>query len=109
MKKRTKDILSIIWAELFALFLFVGAISVLCGRLNSGQQVVTNRYGETVPVEGGIVIIGIVGIIALIYLPKAMWKEKNMTKAERKKRDKQKRKNPSPPKKSSTGWNFPWE
>jgi len=109
MKKKTRDVLSIVGAESLVVLLCGGAVFCLISRLNAGEHLTSNRYGANIPAAGGVVILSIVGAVLLAYLPGALWKEMNMSKADRKRNEKQKRKEAKQPRRPTSGMNLPWE
>jgi hypothetical protein len=104
MKKKSKDVLAIVGAEVVAAALFCGAILYLVTKLETGQHVVNNWLNFNVPVAGGLAIFSVLGVVVLILLPRSMWRERNMSKAERKKRRRQDRKAKPSYQKSDIPW-----
>ncbi len=104
MNKKTKDVLAIIGAEVAAAALFAGAILYGFTKLAAGQHIVNNRYNFNVPVAGALVIFGILGVVVLVFLPRSMWQDRNMSKAERKKRRRQDRRAKPSYQKSDIPW-----
>jgi len=104
MKKKAKDVLAIIGAEIGVALLLGCAIFLLAAKLEVGQHFTSNRFNFNVPVAGALVILAILGIVVLVFLPRTMWRDRNMTKAERKKRRRQERKAKPAYRKSDIPW-----
>jgi len=109
MKKKTRGTLTIIGAECLVALLFTGAILVLISKLNTGEALIFHRNASNIPVTGSIVILGILGIVFMAYLPGSIRREKNTSKAERKRQSKQRRMNTNKAGHQKSGMNYPWE
>jgi len=105
MKKRTKDVLNIVGMQMAVVLLFVGLVAYAVDQVRRGEPIVTNWLNFHVPVVGSAVVLGVVMIVLLVALPRAYLAEQRMTKAEKKKRRRQKRN----AKRSYGSSDLPWQ